>query len=181
MNDKRIVEIQLNRRIDNFFETNKYCPFGYPAVITVNPFFKKVAAPTMYWLTCPYLIYRVDRLESESNLISKLGKKLEKDIEFNNLMNKSHQRYAEKRSNLITKKQLEKAKSISNDLFNTLLNSGVGGIKDKKGIKCLHTHLADYLVGETNPVGEIVFKKIDWPENCNQCRERIDQIESSSN
>ena len=181
MNDHKIVELQLNRKINNFLKTAKYCPFGYPAVITVNPFIKKIPAPTIYWLSCPYLSYEVDRLEGESDLISELGDRLDADYEFKDLMNKTHELYAEKRLNLISDSQLEKAKKISDDLYNTLTKSGVGGIKEKQGIKCLHTHLADYLVGEFNPAGKIIFKKIDWPDDCSLCKERIDQFESSSN
>ena len=181
MNDHKIVELQLDRKIDNFRETAKYCPFGFPAVITVNPFVNNIAAPTIYWLSCPYLSYEVDRLEAESELISDLGKRISTDQEFKNSMNRTHNLYAEKRLNLISEKQLVKAKKISEDLYNTLIESGVGGIKDKEGIKCLHTHLADFLVDQFNPVGKIVFNKIDWPKNCKICKERIDQFESSCN
>jgi hypothetical protein len=129
-------------------------------------------------LSCPYLNYEVDRLEAESNLISELGARLTMDQDFKKLMKKTHSLYAARRKEILTSKQLQKAKNISEDLYKTLIESGVGGIKDKKGIKCLHTHLADYLVDQINPVGEIVFKKLDWPEKCKICKERIDQFES---
>lgn len=179
MNDQKIVELQLDRKINNFLETAKYCPFDFPAVIKVNPFSENIAAPTIYWLSCPYLNYEVDRLEAESNLISELGERLRTDHDFKILMEKTHNKYAARRKELLSSEQLQKAKNISEDLYKTLIESGVGGIKDKKGIKCLHTHLADYLVDQINPVGKIVFAKIDWPEECKICKERIDQFESS--
>lgn len=180
MDEIKIVEIQLDRKINNFNKTITYCPFGFPAVILVNPFVDDVVAPTIYWLSCPYLTYKVDRLEAESNLINELGERLKKDLKFNKLMQKSHKNYADIRKKLLTKKQLNKAKTISEDLYKTLISSGVGGIKEKEGIKCLHTHLADYLAADLNPVGEIVFDIIDWPENCTICKERIDKFEGSS-
>lgn len=181
MDEKKIIELQLDRKIKNFLKTAFYCPFDYPAVITVDPFFDKIAAPTIYWLSCPYLSYQVDRLESETDLITELGKRLKSDLKFKNAMEKAHKKYAVQRQNLLSAEQLAKAKSISIDLYSTLVESGVGGIKDKKGIKCLHTHFADYLVGNNNPVGKIVFSKINWPDNCKICKERIDQFESSCN
>lgn len=181
MNELKIVELQLDRKINNFMETAVSCPFGYPAVIKVNPFINNIAAPTIYWLSCPYLNYEVDRLEAESDLISKLGERLKFDQEFKKIMEAAHQKYAASRKNILSSEQLQKAKNISEDLYKTLLESGVGGIRDKEGIKCLHTHLADFLVDQSNPVGEIVFKKIDWPESCKICKERIDQFESSRN
>ncbi|TDP88830.1 hypothetical protein C7957_13018 [Halanaerobium saccharolyticum] len=181
MDDHKIIELQLDRKIDNFLETALYCPFGFPAVITVKPFTNNTAAPTIYWLSCPYLNYEVDRLEAESNLISELGKKLKSDAEFKALMEVAHQRYAEKRKQLLSAAELQKAREVSEDLYRMLVESGVGGIREKEGIKCLHTHLADFLVEKSNPAGEVVFNKIDWPENCKICKERVDEFESSSN
>ncbi|TDO77651.1 hypothetical protein DFR79_13328 [Halanaerobium saccharolyticum] len=181
MNDRKIVELQLDRKIKNFMETEVYCPFGYPAVIKVNPFINNIPAPTIYWLSCPYLNYEVDRLEAESDLISELGERLKSDQEFKKMMEAAHQKYAASRKNILSSEQLQQAKNISEDLYITLIESGVGGIRDKEGIKCLHTHLADFLVEQSNPVGKIVFKKIDWPESCKICKERVDQFESSCN
>ena len=181
MNEHEIIELQLDRKINNFLKIAKYCPFGYPAVIIVNPFFNNVPAPTIYWLSCPYLSYEVDRLEAESDLISELKNKLQSEKKFKNKMADAHQEYADKRRKLLSAEQLNKARKISEDLYKTLINSGVGGIKEKEGIKCLHTHLADFLVNKYNPVGEVVFSKINWPNNCQICKERVDQFESSSN
>jgi hypothetical protein len=181
MNEHKIIELQLDINVDNFLKTAKYCPFGFPAVITVNPFINNIPAPTIYWLSCPYLSYKVDRLEAESNLISELKNKLKSEQKFKIIMDKAHEKYAEKRKELLSNKQLDKAKIISEDLYQTLMNSGVGGIKEKEGIKCLHTHLADFLVNGFNPAGEIVFTKINWPDNCQICKERIDEFESSCN
>lgn len=179
MNDHKIVELQLDRKINNFLETARYCPFDFPAVVTVNPFVNNIAAPTIYWLSCPYLNYEVDRLEADSDLISELGEKSKNNQKFRELMEEAHQKYAESRKKLLSAEQLQKAKNISEDLYKTLIESGVGGIKNKEGIKCLHTHLADFLVEQFNPVGEIVFNKTDWPQSCKICKERVDQFESS--
>jgi len=181
MDDHKIVEIQLDREINNFIKTAHYCPFGYPAVITVAPFINEIVAPTIYWLSCPYLNYEVDRLEAETDLISELGNKLRSNSEFKMSMEAAHRRYAEKRLHLLSKKELEKARIVSEDLYKMLIESGVGGIREKEGIKCLHTHLADFLVANSNPVGKIVFSRVDWPKNCKICTERIDEFESSSN
>jgi len=179
--ERKIIELQLDREINNFLKVVRYCPFDYPAVVLVNPYKDNLPAPTIYWLTCPYLNYEIDRLESESNLIDYLGEALKKDDEFRVKMKSAHSKYAEERRKLLSDKQLRQAEEVSEDLFKTLKFSGVGGIKDFKGIKCLHTHLADYLAGADNPAGEIVFSKVDWPENCKICSERVDEFESSSN
>jgi len=73
--------------------------------------------------------------------------------------------------NLLNEKMINSIKSKSLDILNVLENSGVGGIMDKGGLKCLHAHLADYLVNGLNPIGEIVYKFLQWPEECHLCEE----------
>lgn len=63
----------------------------------------------------------------------------------------------------------EKIKLISMAIYRVLRDSGVGGINNLEGIKCLHVHLADYLVNKENPVGEKVWDGLDWPEDCHIC------------
>jgi hypothetical protein len=181
LQDERIIEIQINRKVDNFVKTIYSCPFDYPAVVLVDAFKNNYPAPTIFWLTCPYLTYEVDRLESDTDLIDKLGKRLKEDCSFKKAMDSAHESYAKKRLELLDNTQLKNAEMISEDLLKTLKFSGVGGIKDKNGIKCLHTHLAHYLAGGDNPVGRIVFSKINWPQNCKICSERIDKLACSSN
>ncbi|MCC3145852.1 DUF501 domain-containing protein [Halanaerobium sp. Z-7514] len=181
LSKKKIVELQLDRKINNFFKTAVFCPFDFPAVVIVNPYKNNIPAPTIYWLSCPYLNYKVDRLESESNLPAELQNLLAQDSDFKAKMEKAHKKYAEKRRNLLAQKELEEAKALSEDLYQTLLYSGVGGIKEQKGIKCLHTHLAHFLADRSNPVGKIVFEKIAWPDECSICQERIDEFASSCN
>ena len=76
----------------------------------------------------------------------------------------------------MSNKQLEELKEKNEGQYRVIKESGVGGIMDFSGIKCLHTHYAHYLVDSNNPVGELVeqlleanyFKRV--PDNCeNKC------------
>jgi len=180
LNEKDILELQLQRKIDNFIEVVKYCPFSFPAVVLVDPYKNKIPAPTIYWLSCPYLNYEVDKIEDSSSLLSELSSRLNSDKEFKDKMDEAHKLYAEARLKLLDSEKLQKAAEVSDDLLVVLKKSGVGGIRDKMGIKCLHTHLAHYLAGGDNPSGKIIFSKLNWPEECEICRERIDLFESGS-
>ncbi len=44
----------------------------------------------------------------------------------------------------------------------TQASGGVGGTR--VGVKCLHAHLANYLVGDDDPVGELVARELVVPE-----------------
>lgn len=175
----KLIEKQINRKPEGMKAISKFCPFGYPAVIKVYPFFNKRVFPTTYWLTCPFLNKNISRLE-DSNWIDKLQNIINNNDELKSELKSAHKNYAEQRMDMLDRKELEKIKKISDDILYTLKNSGVGGIKDKKGIKCLHTHVADYLVNNLNPVGRIVFNKVMWPDKCTICKE-LEINEKSSN
>lgn len=169
-NIKKLIKKQIGREPEGMVEVSLTCPFDYPAVIKVYPFFMGRVFPTLYWLTCPYLIKEVAILEDES-WINKIQIKINQDNDLKEKLRTAHKYYAKKRYELLDEKEINDIKNISEGIIDTLKNSGIGGIKEKEGIKCLHTHLADYLVNKNNPVGEIVFKKAKWPKSCNICEE----------
>lgn len=165
-----IIKKQIEREPDGLVEVSTRCPFGYPAVIKVHPFFNNRVFPTTYWLTCPYLNKKISKLE-DKGWIEKIQKKINDDENLKEKLNEAHNYYAQIRMSMLSEEEINEIKEISKDIIYTLKYSGVGGIKDKKGIKCLHTHTADYLVNKNNPVGEIVFKKIGWTKKCKICEE----------
>ena len=173
--ERAIIKFQLGREPHNLMGIARYCPFDKPAVIITNPYSKEYGVfPTTYWLSCPYLVKQVARLE-DKGIICELSERLQYDTEFNKKMEQAHDKYCKHRMELLNNNSSEKAADISSDIIKVLQESGVGGIRDKRGIKCLHTHLADYLVNGQNPVGKLVWEKLDWPEKCNICF--LDQYE----
>ena len=165
-----IIKKQIGRKPDNLLKVAKKCPFSYPAVLLVKPYENSIVFPTTYWLSCPYLVKEVSKIE-DKGLIEDLTKRLKYDEEFRVSLQKAHKYYAKERLEYLE----EEPENLPEGIKNVLTNSGVGGIIDKEGIKCLHTHLADYLINEFNPVGEIVFSKVDWPDNCNICKELMEK------
>ncbi|MFO7815307.1 MAG: DUF501 domain-containing protein [Halanaerobiales bacterium] len=178
-NMESIIEKQIGRKPKGMVEVSLKCPFGYPAVIKVFPFSKERVFPTTYWLTCPYLQKEISVLE-DKGWIESLQDLIDDNEKTETKLKRAHQNYAKERFEMLDKKQKKKMKGISDNIFNTLKNSGIGGVKDKKGLKCLHTHVADYLVNRINPVGERVFQHINWPDTCIICKE-MESNEKSSN
>ncbi|MFW6308574.1 MAG: DUF501 domain-containing protein [bacterium] len=164
--DKMIIKKQLDKEPENLRAVALRCPQGNPVVLKTSPFSEKNGVfPTIYWLSCPFYGQHVSRLEDQG-LVKNLTKKLQQDPEFALRLKEAHNRYARERFNLLNQEQIAKIKKISLDILVVLKNSGVGGIRDKKGIKCLHTHLADFLVNGQNPVGKKVIKKMPDLEDC---------------
>lgn len=151
-----IIRKQIGRFPNGMNQVVRRCKYGYPILIESYPVINGKPFPTLYWLTCPFLIKTVSRLEAHG-WISKLEELIAKDSVLRERYLRAHQEIQERRSRLIndenTKERLSKV--------------GSGGIRDLRRVKCLHLHLSDFLAGVDNPVGEIVLKVIGITE-CEQ-------------
>ncbi len=173
----KILKNQLDREPENVNKIEVYCDKNRPMVLSTLPFRKgKQVLPTLYWLSCPFLVKKISKLEDQG-FIKKLTKKVQLDPCFKKKLKKAHKIYAAKRFSLLSCRQIKEIKKISDDILDVIKNSGVGGIREKEGVKCLHTHLADYLVNLQNPVGKIVDNTLaelrynnKWEvEDCEDC------------
>ncbi|MGH8921910.1 MAG: DUF501 domain-containing protein, partial [Actinomycetes bacterium] len=117
-------------------------PDGAPSVIENAPFlFDGTPMPTRYWLVDPIVHQAVSQLESAGGV-----RQAEAEVDPVALAD-AHARYAALRSSAIDPDHPEPWPS-----------GGVGGTR--VGVKCLHAHLAWWLVGGTDPVGIWVSERI---------------------
>ena len=97
--------------------------------------------PTLYWLVDPVLRDAVSRLESEGGV-----HRFEQLIEPAALA-AAHERYAQRRDAAVVRRDL------------IVPGGGVGGTR--VGVKCLHAHVANFLVNGDDPVGALVASGLD--------------------
>lgn len=115
---------------------------GRPVVIENEPHLRDgTPMPTLYWLVDRDLHDAVSRLESEGGV-----HRFEALVDAEELQ-RAHDDYARRRSLATVRTDLVQA------------DGGVGGTR--VGVKCLHAHLANYLAGNADPVGELVATSID--------------------
>ncbi len=100
--------------------------------------------PTLYWLVDPELHETVSRLESEGGV-----HRYEELVDADDLA-RAHDDYRRRRE----------ASTLRHDLV--AAGGGVGGTR--VGVKCLHAHLANFLVGHDDPVGRVVAGEVSVPE-----------------
>ncbi len=111
-------------------------PDGTPSVISNAPFFDDgTPMPTRYWLVDPVLREAVARLEAEGGV-----RAAEASVD-PGLLERAHRRY-----------QADRDALVAPDYDGPRPTGGVGGTR--AGVKCLHAHLAWWLVGGEDPVGE---------------------------
>jgi hypothetical protein len=118
---------------------------GRPVVIENEPHMRDgTPMPTLFWLVDPELHSAVSRIEGKGGV-----HRFEALVDADTLQ-RTHDEYAARRSRATVRHDGAQA------------SGGVGGTR--VGVKCLHAHLANYLVGAEDPVGELVAHELEVPE-----------------
>ncbi|MDK2885486.1 MAG: uncharacterized protein PWP54_44 [Thermosipho sp. (in: thermotogales)] len=153
---KEIVNKQLRAKATNFHKVAYFCIFNFPVVIESLPVKNGKPFPTIHYLTCPFLIKEISRLE-EKGYIKYFEEKIQKDENFRKKVFKAHEEVIKKRNKMFNEISEIKNFQIWKEQLNKV---GTGGIRDWTKVKCLHLHFADYLAGIDNPIGREIFNMI---------------------
>ena len=137
LDDQRLVEALIGRPLGGRFAVVVRARDARPIVIENEPHLRDgTPMPTLYWLVDPELHDAVSRLESDGGV-----HRFETLVDAQALV-RTHDEYARRRREV----------TVRTDLVQP--SGGVGGTR--VGVKCLHAHLANYLVCASDPVGELV-------------------------
>lgn len=144
--DEAVVARQLGRPPRAFKRVVVRCPYGRPAVTEQRsrddggePF------PTTYYLTCPYLVAAISRLEAAGGV----------------------ERWSRRaRADLHLKVSLERANAEQQEL-RPELPGGIAGSRRSGSLKCLHAHAAFALARPGYELGERILGELEsrWPES----------------
>jgi uncharacterized protein len=135
--DQLLIESLIGRPLAGRFAVVVRARDGRPVVIENEPHLRDgTPMPTLYWLVDPEVHDAVSRLESEGGV-----HRFETLVDADDLQ-RAHDDYALRR----------RAATLRHDLVQP--SGGVGGTR--LGVKCLHAHLANYLVCANDPVGQLV-------------------------
>jgi hypothetical protein len=140
--DRDAVAALLGRAPQGAFEVVVRRANGAPVVIRNDPFLQDGRPmPTRYWLVDPVIRSRIGLLESEGGV-----KEAERAVDADALA-AAHVRYAAERDALVPAGWQGPRPS-----------GGVGGTR--RGVKCIHAHVAWWLVGGDDPVGDWAADRI---------------------
>ena len=160
LSERNVIAEQIGRRPRGLAGVPVRCSYGFPQVIWVRPLVDGKPFPTLFWLSCPYLVREVDRLEADG-WIGRLERRMAEDEELRAGMARAHERYIERRSALLSNGERRTIESRGQAA--SLLEKGIGGIADRRRLKCLHLHVAHDLADE-NPIGRIVREMLPAAE-----------------
>jgi len=140
--DLQAVAALLGRLPSGEFEVVVRAENGAPAVIANAPFLSDgTPMPTRYWLVDAHLREEVSRLESRGGV-----RQAEAAVDADRVA-AAHVEYAAERDALIDPGHRGPRPS-----------GGVGGTR--RGVKCLHAHLAWWLTGADDPIGRWTAEQI---------------------
>jgi len=115
---------------------------GAPAVIENAPHLDDgTPMPTLLWLVDPSLREQVSRIESHGGV-----RRIEALVD-PQALEAVHDAHAQRREQMIDRPDRPRP------------SGGVGGTR--KGLKCLHAHLASWLAGFDDPAGALVAAEVD--------------------
>jgi hypothetical protein len=144
VDDRSVVERQLGRPPRAFRRVAVRCPFGRPAVTEQAAFDERGDPfPTTFWLTCPFLVAAVSRLEAAGGV----------------------ERWSEAvRLDPGLRRSLEDATREQRRL-RPELPVGIGGASRGGSLKCLHAHAAFALARGGYELGDRILAELPalWP------------------
>ena len=153
--DRVVLPKQMGKKSvpTNYYRCASRCKYGFTQVIESFPMKNGEPFPTSYYLVCPHLKYQLSKLE-ESGVIVSLD-----EMKNTKAYHQVDAYYSEERRDRL-KNSLINYPNIKKK-FSDALELGIGGIKDQRGIKCLHLHMATYLAKLKDPVGQKVKEMLD--------------------
>jgi hypothetical protein len=160
MNDRELVERQLGRSPRAFRCVVVRCPFGAPAVTEQSPYDEAGEPfPTMYYVTCRYLVAAIARLEAAGG-VERWSAKASRDPELAESLARAT---AEQRRLRVA---LAAGKHGPDE--GASLELGIGGSSNPGQLKCLHAHAAFALAQPGYELGRRILAEIEplWPQTC---------------
>ena len=122
------------------------CPAGHAQVLRCYPLrtggTRFEPFPTLFWLVCPALVAAVSRLEHEG-WIMRLTDKMRSDEALRAAVEQDHEAYAAERWELLSNEH--RSEVTRRGLAAEIRGRGIGGIRNRDTLKCLHLHYGYHL------------------------------------
>lgn len=150
--DRRVVEAQLGRPVRGDWAVARRCHLDVPMVIENHPRLDDgTPFPTLFWLTCPILVKRASRLESEGRM-AEISTRLGRGDPLRARLSRAVERYRARR-----------------DARLPIEDAGARPGGEPERVKCLHAHLAHELADPPNPVGALALAEAAFPDCIAPC------------
>lgn len=155
--DTRMVTWQLGRSPRGRWRVVSRCSYAAPVVIATAPALGGSPFPTLYYLTCPHLVAAVAAVESTGGC-ERWRTRLADDTTLVARLREADDAY-------------RAARAAEGGGEDSAAGVGIAGERDVCGVKCLHAHVAAYLAGIDDPLGESTVTDLVRECSDGRCRE----------
>jgi hypothetical protein len=138
MDERAVVSWQLGRPARPFRRVARRCAHGFPAVTEQGPYADGQPFPTTYYLTCPWLVAAISRVEADGG-VARWSRAIESDEGL--------------------RESLERADEEQRRL-RPELDVGIAGTRRPGALKCLHAHAAFALARPGYELGERILAEV---------------------
>ena len=157
MDDRAIVTRQLGRPPRALLRVAVRCPHGFPAVTEQDPYDAEGNPfPTTYYLTCPYLVAALARVEAAGG-VERWSRAQEETAELARSLERATDEQRSVRRVLAGERRGSDGGAS--------LELGIAGSRSPGRLKCLHAHAAFALARPGYALGERILAEVDplWP------------------
>jgi hypothetical protein len=139
VDDTRVVSWQLGRPARSFRRVAVRCAYGFPAVTEQAPFGDDGRPfPTTYYLTCPWLVSGIARLEADGG-VERYSQAAREEPRLGESLARADEEQRRLRPELAV---------------------GIAGTREPGNLKCLHAHAAFALARPGYELGERVLEEV---------------------
>jgi hypothetical protein len=157
VDDRALVALQLGREPRAWRRVVVRCPWGRPAVTEQAPYDDRGAPfPTTYYLTCPYLVAAVSRLEAAGGVERWTESAAADPVLAADLRRANEEQRRVRRELAGDERGSDEGAS---------LELGIAGSARPEHLKCLHAHVAYALARPGYQLGERIAAELasPWP------------------
>jgi uncharacterized protein len=157
VDDRTLVARQLGREPRAFRRVVVRCPWGRPAVTEQTPYGPDGEPfPTTYYLTCPFLVAAVSRLEAAGG-VDRWSERATGEPSLRASLEAATAEQRELRAGL--------AEGATGADGGASLELGIGGAARPERLKCLHAHAAWALARPGYALGDEILAEVGrlWP------------------
>lgn len=171
--DLCVASAQLGRDLaGRVLAIGRRCRFDQPQVLVTCPLIEAeqedgqavllMPFPTLFWLTCPHIREGVGALEN-AGMIAAMRDRVHEDPELRQEYTAANRDYARRREAILDQAMPGWRERVSPDMVRVITSSGIGGMVDPLGVKCVHMHVGHWLATGDNPVGREAVERMCAP------------------
>lgn len=138
------------------------CEYGWPQAVLSDPL-RGTKMADMTWLTCPLLAMEIEKYEAEG-AVRQYNESCFENEDMQKQLREMHFAHRDLRRRLVAGRdsELDQVRErLGSEAVDLIMGRGLDFDPNSNRLRCLHAHVADYLVRGTNQIGKQVLADLE--------------------